>query len=248
MNKNRVPRYQQLKELIINQISNGMLKPMQRVPSENQLVASMGVSRMTANRALRELNDEGYLDRKAGIGSFVSDLKSTSHLLEVRNIADEVILRGNKYSSQVIKFEKEKIPKDVAQVMKMSKDYSVAHILLVHFENEMPIQVEDRFVDINFAPNLMKQDFSNNTPSAYLSAIAPLQEAEQAVKAIIPKKFISDLLMMREGQPCLLITRRTWVKEKPVTYGRFFHPGDRYELVGHYKPLQGKSYKFNNRN
>ena len=67
----KTPRYQQLKELIIDQISSGALKPSQRVPSENQLVVSMGVSRMTANRALRELNDEGYLDRKAGIGSFV---------------------------------------------------------------------------------------------------------------------------------------------------------------------------------
>ena len=53
----KTPRYQQLKELIIDQISSGALKPSQRVPSENQLVVSMGVSRMTANRALRELND-----------------------------------------------------------------------------------------------------------------------------------------------------------------------------------------------
>ena len=248
MENNKIPRYQQLKELIINQISAGILKPMQRVPSENQLVASMGVSRMTANRALRELNDEGYLDRKAGIGSFVSDLKSTSHLLEVRNIADEVASRGNEYSSQVIKCEIKQIPEDVAKVMKMNKDQQVTHILLVHSENKVPIQIEDRFVDINFAPEVLGQDFSINTPSAYLSSIAPLQEAEQVVKAIIPEKIIADLLMMEKGQPCLLITRRTWVKEKPVTYGRFFHPGNRYELVGHYSPLQGKGYKYNKKN
>jgi len=237
----KTPRYQQLKELIIDQISSGALKPSQRVPSENQLVVSMGVSRMTANRALRELNDEGYLDRKAGVGSFVSDLKATSHLLEVRNIADEVKSRGHEYSSRVIKHVKKVVPKDIAKAMNINKDMEVAHILLVHYENDIPIQIEDRFVDTSFAPGFMKQDFSLLTPSAYLSGIAPLQEAEQVVKAVIPENAISNLLQIDQGQPCLLITRRTWVLSKPVTYGRFFHPGDRYELIGHYKPPQEKN-------
>ena len=237
----KTPRYQQLKELIIDQISSGALKPSQRVPSENQLVVSMGVSRMTANRALRELNDEGYLDRKAGVGSFVSDLKAASHLLEVRNIADEVKSRGHEYSSRVIKHVKKIVPKDIAKAMNINKDMEVAHILLVHYENDIPIQIEDRFVDTSFAPDFMGQNFSLVTPSAYLSSIAPLQEAEQVVKAVIPEDSISNLLQIDQGQPCLLITRRTWVLSKPVTYGRFFHPGDRYELVGHYKPPQEKN-------
>ena len=55
--------YQQLKDLIIGRISSGELKPRDRVPSENELVNAMNVSRMTANRALRELTDEGYVDR-----------------------------------------------------------------------------------------------------------------------------------------------------------------------------------------
>ena len=125
--------------------------------------------------------------------------------------------------------------------MNINKDMEVAHILLVHYENDIPIQIEDRFVDTSFAPGFMKQDFSLVTPSAYLSGIAPLQEAEQVVKAVIPENAISNLLQIDQGQPCLLITRRTWVLGKPVTYGRFFHPGDRYELIGHYKPPQEKN-------
>jgi GntR family histidine utilization transcriptional repressor len=79
------PRYQQLKDLIIQRISTGELQPSDRVPSENELVEAMSVSRMTANRALRELNDEGYVKRIAGRGTFVSDFRSQSHLLEVQN-------------------------------------------------------------------------------------------------------------------------------------------------------------------
>ena len=47
------PRYQQLKDLIIGRIAAGELRPTDRVPSEHELVATMNVSRMTANRALR---------------------------------------------------------------------------------------------------------------------------------------------------------------------------------------------------
>ena len=97
MQNKQIPRYQQLKDLIIEQIYDGALKPLQRVPSENQLVKSMGVSRMTANRALKELNEEGYLNRRAGVGSFVSDFRVNSHLFEIKNIADEVAFRGNKH-------------------------------------------------------------------------------------------------------------------------------------------------------
>ena len=87
------PRYQQLKDYIIDQISSGALQPADRVPSENELVNTMSVSRMTANRALRELNDEGYVERIAGRGTFVADFRSQSHLLEVQNIADEIMRR-----------------------------------------------------------------------------------------------------------------------------------------------------------
>ena len=68
MTRAAVPRYRQLKELIIRRISTGELQPRDRVSSENELVDSTGVSRMTANRALRELTDEGYLERIAGVG------------------------------------------------------------------------------------------------------------------------------------------------------------------------------------
>ena len=77
MNTRRKPRYQQVKDLIIDQISCGSLRPNDRVPSENELVEATGVSRMTANRALRELTSEGYVERIAGSGTFVADLKAT---------------------------------------------------------------------------------------------------------------------------------------------------------------------------
>jgi len=230
------PRYQQLKESIIARISSGELRPRDRVPSEYELVDATGVSRMTANRALRELNVEGYVDRVAGVGTFVADLKAASHVLEVRNIADEVELRGHKHSAAVLKKGRQKASRDIAELLHIARGSAISHVLLVHYENDVPIQLEDRFVVEEFAPQFLSQDFAHVTPSAYLSGISPLQEAEQRVRAMMPDPHIRKQLQMGSDAPCLLVIRRTWAHGQPVSFARLYHPGDRFELTGHYAP------------
>jgi GntR family histidine utilization transcriptional repressor len=230
------PRYQQLKDLIINRIAAGELRPNDRVPSEHELVDAMNVSRMTANRALRELHDEGYVERIAGRGTYVSDLRSQSHLVAVQNIADEIAARGHTHASTVIRQSRQRARGEVARALHVEQGTAVFHLLLVHAENGTPVQVEDRHVLASFAPDCLGQDFTAVTPSAYLSSVAPLQEAEQVVRASMPNPAIRKFLAMDEAEPTLVIVRRTWSNGQPVTFGRFHHPGSRYELTGHYAP------------
>ncbi len=230
------PRYQQVKDLIIGQIVSGALRPHDRVPSENELVGSAGVSRMTANRALRELTDEGYVERVAGVGTFVSDLKAASHVLEVRNIADEIERRGHRHRAIVLECRQEAAATAVAEALQIDVDADVFHLRVVHHENDRPIQLEERYVAAAFAPALLQQDFSCITPSAYLSSISPLQEADQVVRAALPDATVRKNLQMRVREPCLLVLRRTWAHGRPASFARLYHPGDRFELTGHYIP------------
>jgi GntR family histidine utilization transcriptional repressor len=230
------PRYQELKDFIIEQISSGELQPSDRVPSENELVESKSVSRMTANRALRELNDEGYVERVAGRGTFVSDFRSRSDLVEVQNIADEIAKRGGTHSCVVLRQSSQHARGEIAKALHVKQGTDVFHLLLVHSENKLPIQVEDRYVLASFAPDCLQQDFKAMTPSAYLTGVAPLQEAEQAVRANVPNLAIRQHLEMAEDEACLIVIRRTWSQGRPVTFARLHHPGTRYELTGHYTP------------
>jgi GntR family histidine utilization transcriptional repressor len=236
MNPGQKPRYQQLKDLIITRISSGELRPQDRVPSENELVESMSVSRMTANRALRELTDEGYVERIAGRGTFVSDYRSRSHVLEVHNIADEIARRGHRHCCEVLHNSTQHARGEVAHALHVDQGVDVFHLLLVHYEDGAPIQVEDRHVLAEFAPKCGDQDFRSVTPSAYLTAISPLQEAEQVVRAQMPNGAVRARLKMGENEPCLVVVRRTWSHGRPVTFARLHHPGSHYELTGHYTP------------
>lgn len=230
------PRYQQLKDLIIERISSGELQPSDRVPSENDLVESQNVSRMTANRALRELTSEGYVERVAGRGTFVLDYRSRSHLVEVHNIADEIERRGHVHSSEVVRQSRQRARGEVASALHVEQGTEVFHLLLVHYENGAPIQIEDRHVLTSFAPGCLDQDFESVTPSAYLTGVAPLQEAEQVVRASMPNAAVRQRLQIDDNEPCLVVMRRTWSRGRPVTFARLHHPGSRYELTGHYIP------------
>src|SRR3981081_4545898 len=109
MNRTNVslqPLYLQVKRHLLDNIGAGKRGRAARVPSENDIVKSFGVSRMTANRALRELRDEGVLVRIAGVGSFVADRHAHAHPLEIRSIADEIRGRGHVHRAEVVSLER----------------------------------------------------------------------------------------------------------------------------------------------
>jgi GntR family histidine utilization transcriptional repressor len=164
------------------------------------------------------------------------DYRSRSHLLEVQNIADEIVGRGHTHACRVVSRSSQRARGEIAKALHVKAGTEVFHLLLVHSENDTPIQVEDRHVLASFAPDCLLQSFESLTPSAYLTGIAPLQEAEQAVRATVAKRAVRQLLDMSDDEPSLVVIRRTWSDGRPVTFARLHHPGSRYELTGHYTP------------
>lgn len=233
-----IPRYQQLKSYIVANIQAGRLQPGDRAPSELELVRQFGVSRMTANRALCELASDGVVVRQSGIGTFVVQAHARSHALDVRNIADEIRDRGHAHSARVVLLEKAVATRDAAARLRLRPGGALFHSLIVHFENDLPIQLEDRHVSAHAAPGYLRQDFSRITPNEYLSRVAPLQTVEHVIRAETPARRVRSLLKMTAGEPCLVINRRTWSGGQPVSIARLFHPGARYELTAGSQPVE----------
>lgn len=230
------PLYQQVQDHILEQIETGKWRPSDRIASENELSTSLEVSRLTVNRAMRELSDRGYLVRIAGVGTFVADRRVHGHPLRIRNIAEEITERGHVYASSVIKLEEQKASADVARQFAVTQGYKLFHSVIVHLENGAPIQYEDRNVNPAIAPQYLNVDFEQHTPSEYLLEVAPLQEVEHIVQAIMPSPEIRRALKMSDDEPCLLLRRRTWTAGQVATVAALYHPGTRYDLSGRFKP------------
>lgn len=227
-----VPRYEAVKQFIRTRIDSGEWPAHHRIPSENEIVADLGVSRMTANRALRELATEGAITRVQGVGSFVAAHKGSTALLEVRNIADEIRERGHAHTSRMTLMQEEVAPSEIGYALGLATGARVFHSIMVHSENGLPIQIEDRFVNPAICPKYMEQDFRDMTPNAYLTAVAPITRTEQIVEAVSPQPWECKLLGIDRNEPCLMIRRRTWSDTTNVTTARLLYPGTRYRLEG----------------
>ncbi|WP_278537486.1 histidine utilization repressor [Delftia acidovorans] len=227
--------YQQVKDHVLRKIADGSLSAGERVPSEQELVQEFGVARMTANRALRELAEQGVIVRVAGVGSFVAEEKPQSTLLRIANIAEEIRQRGHDHRFELISVRRESASPEVAASLQLSAGSSVFHLQGVHFENDVPVQLEDRHVNPRMAPDFMEQDFSLIQPSVYLVRNVPFDQIEHVVDAMLPTPEQARWLQMDADQPCLTLTRRTWYLGTPVTWVHCVHPGMRYRLGSRFR-------------
>ncbi len=224
------PRYIAIKLSISDAVREGRLKPGDRVPSEAELVEQFNVSRMTANRALRELQASGIVVRRAGVGSFIAEPRPIGQMIEIRNIADEIRERGHDYRARVIQNREERAGTETAALLEVPPGTRLFHSVIVHHEAEFPIQLEDRFVLASAAPDYGKIDFTQMTPNEYLTRTAPLERVEHRVCAVIPDERTHHMLGLAPGEPVLRMTRRTWSRARLVSHASLTHPGSRFEL------------------
>ena len=228
--------YARIKRHVVARIESGEWKVASRVPSENQLAEQFEVSRMTARRALLELVQEGFLVRSQGLGTFVADRKPLLSMLEVRNIAEEIAERGHRYRCRVIKLEEIAAAEAIAMYLDVPVGSKVFHSMIVHIDDDVPVQLEDRYTNPAVAPDYLAQDFSRTTPNAYLSRVAPIEAVEHVIEAVLPTSLVARWLQVRAPEACLQINRRTWARGHVATFAKLVHPGSRYRLGG-YVPL-----------
>jgi GntR family histidine utilization transcriptional repressor len=198
--------YQTIKRNIAARIARGDYTTGQVLPSESDLCRMFGVSRMTVNRAMRELAAENLVRRVPGVGSFVAEPMPQSDLLEIRNIADEITARGHAHRAEIFCLDSIQPPPAAALAFELPEDTEIFRSAILHYENETPIQFEDRLVNPALAPLYLQQDFTCQTPNAHLQ--------------------------LPEHAPCLLVSRRTWSHGRLAAITQLYHPGSRYRLGG----------------
>jgi len=230
-----LPVYVQVKAFIKAHISNGEWKPGDPVPSEAVLMQQFGLSRMTVNRALRELTSEGMVTRVQGSGTYVAELHRISSNLTIRDIQEEVVERGHVHTTRVLLTQAEKAGADVAGSLGLRTGAKVFHSILVHLENGVAIQHEDRYVNPAASPRYLETDFSQTTPTRHLLAEAPLTEASYSIEACLPTAEQATLLNIAPSEACLAMVRRTVSGPHVASLVRLVYPGSRYSFAGRFQ-------------
>ncbi|MGF1909535.1 histidine utilization repressor [Vibrio kasasachensis] len=228
----QLPLYQQIKRYILSQIDSGTWTIGQRISTEFELTEQFNVSRMTVNKAIRDLVSEGRLQRTPRLGTFVCQVldKAESPLIDIRNIAVEVTERGKIYSNKVLAQSQITADETTATKLGIMRGNPVFFSEIIHYADDMPIQLELRWVNPEYAADYLKQDFSQQTPTQYLFDACPLSAIEHSVEAVTIDAEKRKLLKVTDNEPCLLLNRRTWSGNNLVSSALLYHPGSRYKL------------------
>jgi len=227
--------YSAIQDWLRQGIREGRWRVGDQLPTEAQLVAQFAVSRMTANRALRELQLEGLLRREQGRGSFVAPLERVAARLELRDLQADVAARGHHHEAKVLRLLEQRADAEAAHALGLDLGAPVYFAELLHREQGEPLQLEQRWVAPSAAPAFLQQDFRQMTPTAYLLQVAPLTAAQYQIEALAANGEQALHLNVPLGSPCLLVQRLSHGAKGPVSWARLLHPGGRYVLQGSFQ-------------
>ena len=246
-----IPAYQRIKNAILDNIHSGKWQAGNAISTEMALAEEFGVSRMTVNRALKELSEERVLERRQGSGTFVAQQQFNHTFVEVRNIAQDLKSANRDYQAKVVskrgitasmlndelrrKFGLEKVVETSESKKGKSIDSETAvlyEVKIIHFADGQPIQFEERWVDALKVPEFIEQDFSVVNTSDYLIAKSPLERGSYTIRALAAPDEIAALLQITAQSPTLVLCRQTYSAGQVLTFVKMWHAGERYQFSG----------------
>lgn len=230
------PVYDQIKRAVSAHIRSGAWKPGDRLPSEAELSQSLATARMTVNRALRELTEEGLLVRRRRAGTFVAQPDAPSALLKIVDMSKAIPARGQAYGYVCETDETVPAAGTIAKAMRLPQGARLQHVECIHTADGEIVEFEERWINLALLPEAAHAGFSRQGPGGWLLKVAPWTEAEHTVSAVNAGPDLARRLGVEPGTACLVLERRTFQGEDVVTFARLIHPGARHSMTERFSP------------
>lgn len=220
--------YREIKAQIQDHILTGAWKPGAPIPAEADLAASYGVARATVNRALRELAEDGLIERKRKSGSRVRLSPVRQARFDIPLVRREVEERGHAYRYALVSSAVQPAPDWLAARLGLPPGAPVRHLVCLHFADGAPWQHEDRWINLTLLPQAEGVDFTATGPNEWLVAQVPFSDVEIGILALAAEAPLAAHMGCAPGAPLLTIERATRWQDQPVTFVRLSHrPGHR---------------------
>lgn len=203
--------------------------------SENSLAERFAVSRMTARRALQELQHEGFLSRRQGKGSFPSERRFSQGFLRVRPFYEFAESQGAKASTRVLFSGLKTAPAEVAQKLGSKEAVLVKRL---RFLDDEPVQLETRYLNPQLCKRVLEFDLTAESIHDILihKLGLPLTKVWQRLEAVNLEPELAKLLEQPLEAAGLRLERLTYTLKQPVTWVEYLMRGDRYYLEETFTP------------
>lgn len=228
-----LPLYYQLKEIISELIENEELQPNTPIPSERELCEYHGVSRMTVNKAIIHMVNEGLLYREQGKGTFVSKPKEKHLLSSLLGFTEDMKMMGLKVDTRILDFKKEIAGKAIQNQLKLKDQTEVFEIKRLRIVDDAPYAFETAYIPAFLCEGLSKEQLENRSLydvliNAYGLAMS---YADQTIEPVIADEYASEVLQLEKNSIALKFTQKTFMENHvPIEYTRAIYRSDKYKF------------------
>lgn len=236
------PVWRQIRRAVARPILAGAWPPGARIPNEQDLIARYRVARMTVHRAVRSLASDGLVARRRRRGTVVASGPPERPVFEIWNPREEIERSGRAYGFALL--DRARLAGDDPRGEALGASpgerprCGILALSGLHRADGAPVELEERLVNLDAAPEAAAADFTVEPPGAWLLRTTPWTEAEHAVGAAEATPAVAAALGLRVGAACLVVERRTWDGLRAVTFARLWRAGTAARLVGRFRPGQ----------
>jgi GntR family transcriptional regulator len=213
-----IPLYHQVEEAIGRDIAQKLYHPDQSIPTEGELQKAFGVSRETVRKAVNNLVLSGVLEKRRGVGTFVTRPKIVHRLGQLYSSTEEIVARGMTPGTTFIEKKKIRSSQDMQRQMGLEKGVDVIKVKRVRSVNGEPVAILRSYLPEDLVPNLTKTAFKDDSLYRTLEDIYGLRliEADEVIEAGSMKGKDSDLLKTRKGSPVLVVKRLAYLDNSRI--------------------------------
>ncbi|MCE0487391.1 GntR family transcriptional regulator [Ornithinimicrobium sediminis] len=225
------PYYHQLKEILREQVTTGVLKPGDQLDGEHELCRRYGVSRPVVRQALADLHREDVLDRVRGRGTFVSQPRTSQTLVQfVHGLYDDVVAMGRTLRSEVRQLTVEPADADISQRLRVPPNTPVIRIARLRYVDDEPWVYTVSHVPFALAPGLLKEDLTDQSLYHLLQERFGLQiqRSDRTVEAQQADPQLAKDLQIKAGDAVLKLGSVSFTADGvPMETFVAYHRGDR---------------------
>jgi GntR family transcriptional regulator len=214
-------------------IENEELKPGDMIPPERELCEVQGVSRMTINKAIMSLVNEGVLYREQGKGTFVAKPKEKRQLSQLKGFTEEMEEKGLKTNTKILSFEVKKATKQSKVILNMPEsEQMVIEINRLRMCENEPFALETVWLPRNLFPDMERELIEGKSLYKIFKEKYGynLKKAKQTIEPIMLNEYESGLLELEQDSLALMFRRITYTEnEIPIEYTKAIYRSDRYK-------------------
>lgn len=224
------PLYQQIKARLKAQVVSGKLLQGALLPNETELAGHYDCSRLTVHRALRELAEEGVVERRRRAGTRVAMYGNTGLMIRLSRITDEISRRGFAYRYELLETRLAAAPSPIARQLDAADGEAHVHVRCLHWANNRVFQYEDRWINASVVPAVRAQSFEKMSPSLWLLDNVPLSELEHDISAVAASPEVAAAMRLPANTALMEIARRSTWNKRRVSCVRLLYAGDLFRL------------------